>query len=163
ARPPTAAPRSGYCAEPRSWRGSAPRLAWDPPSSMPPFPPPSSFAPLRSFPRLFVLTYGFDDQLGKRLLDLIHVAKLRECPAPERAEIIDARHPLRRHGLGLQLRVEPPVALGLDDDVKRIVGPVAIVHLHDEVRHILLRIATVAIWHRELQPLVLDVGQHTRM
>src|SRR5208282_4679709 len=68
--------------------------------------------------RLF-LPRVFDEPIELRL-NLIHSPAFRAGPAPELAEIVDARDPVGAHRVGLVLRVLPAKALDLDDEVQRI-------------------------------------------
>jgi hypothetical protein len=57
----------------------------------------------------------------------MHIADFEKRPAAKAAVVVDRRDPVRLHRLPFVLRVDPPVALDFDDQIERVVGPVAVI------------------------------------
>jgi len=70
---------------------------------------------------------GADHRFGA-----VHIADFEEGPAAEAAVVVDRGDPVRLHRLPFVVRVDPPVALYFDDQVERVVGPVAVIDLQDK-------------------------------
>src|SRR5271165_1848958 len=75
--------------------------------------------------------------------------ELGEGPPAERAEIVDARHPIGVHRVRLVLGVLAAVALDLDDEVQEVVLPVSVIHSHDEIGQVSLWGGAEQIRHLE--------------
>src|SRR5262249_16710426 len=82
------------------------------------------FAPFAAFfffpaisSSLHFLGAHFANEPAECRFDLEDISELFECPAAERGEVVNTRHPERAHGLCLELRAAAAIALGLQDQV----------------------------------------------
>ena len=106
-----------------------------------------------------MLTDHTIDERLEFLVDLVDVVEFPKSPAAELSEIVDARHPLSAHGFRFEPHVLTSVALHLDDKVKRIIGPTAIINLNNEIGNVDAGRRTVLVGNFESEPLVLHIVQ----
>src|SRR3954452_18187331 len=88
------------------------------------------------------------DQAGEFILDREDLAELFERPSPVHAEAVDAGNPQCSHRIRLQLRVEPTIALGFEDEVDDFSA--ADIEADQKIWGVAPRHPLDTIWHLEL-------------